>query len=73
MLNLFEKKQNVTTDEMGLGKTITTIAYLASLKYSKVRSIGFSYVGLGPVLLIGNLVIILHIQIHKPNLNRTNF
>ena len=39
---------------MGLGKTITTIAYLASLKYSKVRSVGFSYTGLGPVLLVGN-------------------
>jgi len=41
-------------DEMGLGKTITTIAYLASLRYSKVRSVGFSYIGLGPVLLVGN-------------------
>jgi SNF2 family DNA or RNA helicase len=39
---------------MGLGKTITTIAYLASLRYSKVRSVGFSYIGLGPVLLVGN-------------------
>lgn len=40
-------------DEMGLGKTITTIAYLASLKYSRIRTLGFSYIGLGPVLLVG--------------------
>ena len=39
---------------MGLGKTITTISYLASLKYSRVRSVGFSHIGLGAILLIGN-------------------
>ena len=47
-------------DEMGLGKTIQIIAYFASLKYSKVRSVGFSYVGLGPVLIIAPVTLIGH-------------
>jgi DNA excision repair protein ERCC-6 len=39
-------------DEMGLGKTIQIISYLTALKFSKVRSPGFSYLGLGPVLIV---------------------
>lgn len=39
-------------DEMGLGKTVQIISYLASLRYSKARSPGFSYIGLGPVLIV---------------------
>ena len=39
-------------DEIGLDKTIQTISYLASLRLSKVKSNGFNYVGLGPVLII---------------------
>jgi DNA excision repair protein ERCC-6 len=37
---------------MGLGKTIQTISFLASVKYSKMRSYGFDYIGLGPTLII---------------------
>ena len=43
---------------MGLGKTVQIIAYLASLRYSRVRSIGFSYIGLGPVLIVTPLTLI---------------
>ena len=32
---------------MGLGKTIQVIAFLAALRVSKLRDIGFSYIGLG--------------------------
>jgi DNA excision repair protein ERCC-6 len=28
------------------------ISFLASIKYSKIRSIGFNYIGLGPTLII---------------------
>lgn len=45
-------------DEMGLGKTIQTISYLAALSYSKLRSTGFSYQGLGPVLIVTPVTII---------------
>ena len=45
-------------DEMGLGKTIQMISYLASLRYSKIRSVGFSYIGLGPVLIIAPVTLI---------------
>ncbi len=47
-------------DEMGLGKTVQMAAYLASLKYSRIRSVGFSYIGLGPVLIITPLTLISH-------------
>jgi len=43
---------------MGLGKTIQMIAFLAALRYSKVKSIGFNYVGLGPVLIIAPVTLI---------------
>lgn len=45
-------------DEMGLGKTVQISAYLASLKYSRIRSVGFNYIGLGPVLIITPLTLI---------------
>lgn len=45
-------------DEMGLGKTIQMIAYLAAMSYSKVRSVGFSYAGLGPVLIVAPVTLI---------------
>ena len=45
-------------DEMGLGKTIQIIAYLASLKYSRLKSVGFDYNGLGPVLIIAPVTLI---------------
>jgi DNA excision repair protein ERCC-6 len=45
-------------DEMGLGKTIQIICFLASLKYSRVRSMGFSYIGLGPTLIITPVTLI---------------
>ena len=32
---------------MGLGKTIQVVAFLAALRVSKLRDIGFPYVGLG--------------------------
>lgn len=37
---------------MGLGKTIQMISFLASVKFSKMRSFGFNYIGLGPTLII---------------------
>ncbi len=43
---------------MGLGKTIQIISFLASLKYSKIRSTGFNYVGLGPVLIVAPVTLI---------------
>lgn len=45
---------------MGLGKTIQVISYLASVKYSKLKSEGFNYVGLGPVLIIAPVTLIAH-------------
>lgn len=44
-------------DEMGLGKTVQIASYLASLKYSRIKSVGFNYVGLGPVLIITPLTL----------------
>jgi DNA excision repair protein ERCC-6 len=43
---------------MGLGKTIQVIAYLASIKYSKIRSPGFSYIGLGPTLIVAPVTLL---------------
>ena len=43
---------------MGLGKTVQIISYLASLKYSQVRSPSFNYVGVGPVLIITPVTLI---------------
>ncbi|KAL3181666.1 hypothetical protein MRX96_008482 [Rhipicephalus microplus] len=37
---------------MGLGKTIQTIAFLAGLRHSRLRTLGDSFTGLGPVLLV---------------------
>ena len=45
-------------DEMGLGKTVQIVSYLASLKYSKVRTIGFTHIGLGPVLIVAPVTLI---------------
>ncbi|KAL4239940.1 DNA excision repair protein ERCC-6 [Mactra antiquata] len=42
----------IVGDEMGLGKTIQAIAFLAALKYSKIRSRNFQYVGLGPCIIV---------------------
>ncbi|GIY56968.1 DNA excision repair protein ERCC-6 [Caerostris darwini] len=39
-------------DEMGLGKTIQVIAYLIGLKYSELTTLGDSFKGLGPVILV---------------------
>ncbi|XP_013385583.1 DNA excision repair protein ERCC-6-like [Lingula anatina] len=39
-------------DEMGLGKTIQTIAFLAAMKESKLRSRSSRYVGLGPLIIV---------------------
>ncbi len=38
---------------MGLGKTIQVIAFLAALRKSRLRDIGFSYVGLGTLGTLG--------------------
>jgi DNA excision repair protein ERCC-6 len=45
-------------DEMGLGKTIQTIVFLSALKFSKVRTIGFNYIGLGPTLIVSPTTLI---------------
>ncbi|XP_075738928.1 DNA excision repair protein ERCC-6 isoform X5 [Rhipicephalus microplus] len=42
----------IVGDEMGLGKTIQTIAFLAGLRHSRLRTLGDSFTGLGPVLLV---------------------
>ncbi|XP_045212633.2 DNA excision repair protein ERCC-6-like [Mercenaria mercenaria] len=42
----------IVGDEMGLGKTIQAIAFLAGLKYSRLRSRNFNYVGLGPSMIV---------------------
>ncbi|GFR85602.1 DNA excision repair protein ERCC-6-like [Elysia marginata] len=42
----------IVGDEMGLGKTIQTIAFLAALRYSKVKNVNFPYKGLGPTIII---------------------
>ncbi|XP_046366645.2 DNA excision repair protein ERCC-6-like [Haliotis rufescens] len=42
----------IVGDEMGLGKTIQTIAFLAALKYSKLRNKNFPYSGLGPCVIV---------------------
>uniref|UniRef100_A0A224YWR3 DNA excision repair protein ERCC-6 n=1 Tax=Rhipicephalus zambeziensis TaxID=60191 RepID=A0A224YWR3_9ACAR len=42
----------IVGDEMGLGKTIQTIAFLAGLRHSRLRTPGDSFTGLGPVLLV---------------------
>lgn len=43
---------------MGLGKTIQLISYLASVKYSKLKSVNFNYIGLGPVLIVTPVTLI---------------
>jgi DNA excision repair protein ERCC-6 len=47
-----QKCGGILGDEMGLGKTIQTISFLASLKFSKIKSLQSNYVGLGPVLIV---------------------
>lgn len=42
----------IVGDEMGLGKTIQTIAFLAGLRHSRLRTPGDRFTGLGPVLLV---------------------
>ncbi|KAM7295954.1 DNA excision repair protein ERCC-6 [Ixodes scapularis] len=42
----------IVGDEMGLGKTIQTIAFFAGLHHSNLRTLGDSFQGLGPVVLI---------------------
>ncbi|XP_077553799.1 DNA excision repair protein ERCC-6-like isoform X2 [Haemaphysalis longicornis] len=42
----------IVGDEMGLGKTVQTIAFLAGLRHSRLRTLGDSFRGLGPVLLV---------------------
>nr|XP_054924320.1 DNA excision repair protein ERCC-6-like isoform X2 [Dermacentor andersoni] len=42
----------IVGDEMGLGKTVQTIAFLAGLRHSHLRTPGDSFTGLGPVLLV---------------------
>ncbi|CAN8003300.1 unnamed protein product [Ixodes hexagonus] len=42
----------IVGDEMGLGKTIQTIAFFAGLHHSKLQTLGDSFEGLGPVVLI---------------------
>ncbi|KAG0428831.1 hypothetical protein HPB47_024219 [Ixodes persulcatus] len=42
----------IVGDEMGLGKTIQTIAFFAGLHHSNLRTLGDSFKGLGPVMLI---------------------
>ena len=43
---------------MGLGKTIQIISYLASLRYSKLKTESSNYAGLGPVLIIAPVTLI---------------
>jgi DNA excision repair protein ERCC-6 len=45
-------------DEMGLGKTIQAIVFLAALSFSKLKTVGFPYVGLGPTLIIAPTTLI---------------
>nr|XP_054762956.1 DNA excision repair protein ERCC-6-like [Lytechinus pictus] len=47
-----QKAGGILGDEMGLGKTIQMIAFLAGLRTSALPSKGFSYRGLGPVLIV---------------------
>ncbi|XP_046572869.1 LOW QUALITY PROTEIN: DNA excision repair protein ERCC-6-like [Haliotis rubra] len=42
----------IVGDEMGLGKTIQTIAFLAALRYSKLRNKNFPCAGLGPCVIV---------------------
>lgn len=42
----------IVGDEMGLGKTVQTIAFLAGLRHSRLTTLGDSFRGLGPVLLV---------------------
>ncbi|XP_071482267.1 DNA excision repair protein ERCC-6-like [Diadema antillarum] len=47
-----QKAGGIIGDEMGLGKTIQIIAFLAGLRTSRLLNKGFSYRGLGPVLIV---------------------
>ncbi|KAH3872046.1 hypothetical protein DPMN_035259 [Dreissena polymorpha] len=42
----------IVGDEMGLGKTIQAIAFLAALKYSKLRDRASNFTGLGPSIIV---------------------
>ncbi|KAL3990897.1 SNF2 N-terminal domain family protein [Acanthocheilonema viteae] len=42
----------ILADEMGLGKTIQVISFLRALAFSRLEDRGFSFSGLGPVLII---------------------
>lgn len=42
----------IVGDEMGLGKTIQIIAFLAGLQFSKLKTMGDQFSGLGPVILV---------------------
>ncbi|RNA45173.1 DNA excision repair ERCC-6 isoform X1 [Brachionus plicatilis] len=53
-----QKCGGILGDEMGLGKTIQLISYLASLRYSKLKTESSNYSGLGPVLIIAPVTLI---------------
>ncbi|VDK71165.1 unnamed protein product [Onchocerca ochengi] len=42
----------ILADEMGLGKTVQVISFLRALAFSRLEDRGFSFSGLGPVLII---------------------
>ncbi|XP_064478082.1 DNA excision repair protein ERCC-6-like [Ornithodoros turicata] len=42
----------IVGDEMGLGKTIQVIAFLAGLRQSRLKTVGDTYEGMGPVVLV---------------------
>ncbi|EFO25268.2 hypothetical protein LOAG_03215 [Loa loa] len=42
----------ILADEMGLGKTVQVISFLRALAFSRLEDRGFSFFGLGPVLII---------------------
>ncbi|XP_023228465.1 DNA excision repair protein ERCC-6-like isoform X1 [Centruroides sculpturatus] len=42
----------IVGDEMGLGKTIQVIVFLSGLQFSKIKTIGDQFTGLGPVILV---------------------